>query len=127
MQYNRHWLYGFASGVETWSWLVMGVYTLAGFAAPIMALVGRNSLRQQGYYAYDHEGVVTASYLVAAIVCAGVGWVLGYLQTYLWRLVAQLVMCLAQIEENTRAARPDLRHPYQPPPAPQTMTWQSRP
>jgi hypothetical protein len=38
------------------------------------------------------------------LVGAGIGAVAGFISTWIWRVMAQLVLCFAQIEENTRGS-----------------------
>ncbi len=60
-----------------------------------------NSIFFRGGYYFD-AGSLLLPALVGAVIGGGIGYVVGQQRAFWFRLQAQLALCQAQIEENTR-------------------------
>jgi hypothetical protein len=87
MKYNAEWLHQYARGLIVSAYVVMVLCTLAG-----------------GYVGHTMGSEETENlWLILGFVG---GFVVGGMVTFMWQVVAHMVLCFAQIEKNTRGAAP---------------------
>jgi hypothetical protein len=94
MRYKSEWLYAYAK------YLTLGANLTITVCALLGAVVFGGGL---AVYQIQPGGTLVGWQIAAlAFIGACLGGLAGFSSTWLWRVLAHMVLCFAQIEENTR-------------------------